>query len=81
MDIVALVALVVAVTQVLKGVIPINANIIAVVLSIGVVAYKALAAGTPFTFALALIFIQVIVGAVGAFKVGQQLLSDKPAVK
>ena len=81
MEIAALVALTIAITQVIKSVLPINANVIAVVVAIGVVAYKAVATGTPFTFALLMIAVQVIVGAIGAFKVGQQLLSDKSLIK
>ncbi len=75
MDIVALIALVVAITQVVKQVIKIDPNIIAVAVSVLVVAYKAVATGTPFTFALIVILIQVVFGAIGSFKVAKQILS------
>lgn len=75
MDILGMVALVVAITQVLKLKIGIDPNIIAVIVSIGVVAYKVVETGTPWTVGLVVIWIQVIVGAVGSFKVGKEILS------
>lgn len=82
MEIAALVALTIAITQVIKSVLKmVSPNVIAVVVAIGVVAYKAVATGMPFTFPLLMVAVQVIVGAIGAFKVGQQLLSDKAQVK
>lgn len=78
MDIIALIALVVAITQVLKQVIKIDPNIIAVLVSFLVVAYKAVATGTPFTFALIVILVQVVIGAIGSFKVAKQVLSPTP---
>jgi tetrahydromethanopterin S-methyltransferase subunit E len=78
MDIVALIALVVAITQVLKQVIKIDPNIIAVAVSILVVAYEAVASGTPFTFALIVILVQVVIGAIGSFKVAKQVFSPTP---
>ena len=78
MDIVALIALVVAITQVVKQVIKIDPNIIAVAVSVLIVAYRAVATGTPFTFALIVILIQVVIGAIGSFKVAKQVLSPTP---
>jgi tetrahydromethanopterin S-methyltransferase subunit E len=78
MDIIALIALVVAITQVVKQVIKIDPNIIAVFVSVLVVAYKAVATGTPFTFALIVILVQVVLGAIGSFKVAKQVLSPTP---
>jgi hypothetical protein len=75
MDIVAMVAIVVAVVQVLKQVVRIDPNIIALVVSVLVVAYKALETNTPFTFALIVVLVQVVIGAVGSFKVAKQILS------
>lgn len=73
MDIVALIAIVISVTQVLKGVIKIDPNIIAGVVSLLVVAYKALETNTPFTAALIVVLVQVFIGAIGSFKVASQL--------
>ena len=73
MDVVALVALVIAITQVLKKFIPISPDILAIVVSVGVVAFKAVETSTPLTFALIPLLIQVIVGAIGAFKVAVQV--------
>ena len=78
MDIVAMVALVVAITQVLKGLVPsVSPNIIAVIVSVFVVAYKALETGTPFTVSLIIVLIQVAVAATGSFQVAKQLLRPK----
>lgn len=77
MSIEGMVALVIAITQVLKKVVPINANIVAVIVAALVVAYEAIAAGTPFTIALIPILVKVVLGAIGAFKVGQQILAGK----
>mgnify|MGYP001162007591 FL=1 len=75
MDIVALVALVVTITQVVKQVIRVDPNIIAVVVSVLVVAYKAVESGTPITIGLLVVLVQVIFGAIGSFKVAKQVLS------
>jgi hypothetical protein len=75
MDILALIALVVAITQVVKTIIPVNPDIIAVVVSVLVVAYKVIETGTPWTIALIVVLFQVIAGAIGSFKVAKQVLS------
>jgi hypothetical protein len=75
MDVLALIALVVAVTQVIKTIIPVNPDIIAVVVSVLVVAYKVIETGTPWTIALIVVLFQVIAGAIGSFKVAKQVLS------
>jgi hypothetical protein len=75
MDILALIALVVAITQVVKTIIPVNPDIIAVVVSVLVVAYKTIETGTPWTIALIVVLFQVIAGAIGSFKVAKQVLS------
>jgi len=75
MDIVAMVAMVVAITQVVKKLIPVDPNIIAVVVSVLVVGYKALESGTAITFGLVVVLVQVVIGAIGSFKVAKQVLS------
>jgi len=75
MDVLALIALVVAITQVVKTIIPVNPDIIAVVVSVLVVAYKVIETGTPWTIALIVVLFQVIAGAIGSFKVAKQVLS------
>jgi hypothetical protein len=76
MDIIAMVAIVVAATQVIKQIFTkIDPNIIAVAVSILVVVYKTIETGTPWTFALIVTLVQVIIGAVGSFKVAKQVLS------
>ncbi len=75
MDVLALVAMVVAITQVVKQVVKIDPNIIAVVVSVLVVAYKVIETGTPLTLGLVVILGQVIIGAIGAFKVAKQVLT------
>jgi hypothetical protein len=79
MDVLVMVGLVVTITQVIKGLITtISPNVIAVVVSVLVLAYKVLETGTPWTLNLVLILVQVIMGAIGSFKVAQQVL--KPTV-
>ena len=76
MDIVAMVATVVATTQVVKTILKmVNPNIIAVVVSAGVVAYEAIRLGVGFDLPLLLVFIQVVIGAIGSFKVVRQVLT------
>lgn len=75
MDIAGMIALVIALTQVLKKAVPLNPNIIAVVMSVLVVAYKVIESGAAWTVGLVVVLVQVIIGAIGGFKVGQQLLS------
>ena len=79
MDIVALVAITVAITQVVKGLLTsVSPNIIAGAVTLLVVAYKVVESGTPITIALVVIIVQVYLGAIGSFKVAQQVLAPKP---
>jgi len=78
MDIVAMVAIVLAATQVVKKVLTtVNPNIIAVVISVLVVLYKTIETGTPWNLSLIVVLIQVIVGSTGSFQVAKQLLRPK----
>jgi len=79
MEIAVLSALVVAITQVVKQVIKIDPNIIAGIVSVLVVLYKAIETGTAITLALVPILVQVIFFAIGSFKVATQVFREKDA--
>lgn len=82
MDVVALVALIVGATQVIKKALeawlkhdlqPVFGTILAIVVSLFVVAFKALQTGTPFNSALLVLWINVVIVAIGGFKVAKGL--------
>jgi len=82
MDVLALVGLTVAAAQIVKEFIekitgnPISTSlgtVIAIVTAIVEVAVAAVKTGAPLDFALILVLAQVIIGAVGAFKVAMQV--------
>jgi uncharacterized protein YacL len=85
MDIIALIALTAAATQIIKkglekllghDLAPIAGTILAVLVSIFVVSYKAIETSTPFTFALFMIWVQVAIGATGGFKLAKAFLPN-----
>ena len=83
MDILGLIALTATATQIIKkglekllghDLAPIAGTILAVIISVAVVAYKAVQTSTPFTFALFMIWVQVAIGATGGFKLAKAFL-------
>jgi len=81
MDIAVLTALVVAAVQALKAKIPfIPPVILAIVISLIVVAVKAFESGVTFNLALAWLWIQVLLAAIGSFKVLNAATSGRLSV-
>lgn len=81
MDIVALAVLVVASTQIIKQyLIKIDPNLIAIAMSAAVVVLAALEGGTPISTKLLMVFVKVLVAAVGSFKTAIQVLRPAAVV-
>lgn len=86
LDVAAMIAFVLASTEIVKKFIEgqtghsiskLAANAIAILLSFFTVVYNAMKSGSKWDLALLIVFVQVVVGAIGGFKLGKAFFSHQ----